>query len=350
MANLNSTLSRHAHEHHRSSAANESAPPRLQQRNYFETPSAFEQVQKQPLQSSTNSNPNLPSPAQVPKKRDSRRPSHVTSKLSIQSQPERRPSFDGSMFPSDQQPTQETLQMYRQQVKKANDPILLLEFSKYVIQMAEHLGQEKQSSPQKQKALYSEAIKYIKKICSFKTSSLNDQQKAAVAEALVFYAECHGSGGLGIAVSHEKAFSLYAQASKLNHPQATYRVAVCNELGAGCKRDSGRAVQYFRKSAALGDSAGMYKMGLVMLNGLLGQTKNPREAISWLKRAAQIADHNNPHALHELGLIYEKEGIPNVIPDDNYARDLFTQASFLGYAPSQYRLGYAYEYGALGCA
>eukprot|EP00834_Sanchytrium_tribonematis_P000302 NODE_6_length_70510_cov_1.054395.p7 type:complete len:639 gc:universal NODE_6_length_70510_cov_1.054395:21643-23559(+) len=252
----------------------------------------------------------------------------------------------------DNQPTNATLQMYRDQLKKANDPILLLEFSKYLIQMSEHVLNEKASQQQiqqKQKQLQSEALKYIKKVTQNKVSNLNEQQKTAVSEGLVFLAECYGSGALNVGVDHEKAFQLYHQASKLNHPQATYRVAVCNELGAGCKRDSQRSVQYFRKSAALGDVAGMYKMGLIMLNGLLGQQRNPREAISWLKRAAQVADTSNPHALHELGLIYEKEGVPNIIPDENYSRDLFTQAAFLGYAPSQYRLGYIYEYGTLGC-
>ena len=252
----------------------------------------------------------------------------------------------------DNQPTHATLQMYREQLKKTGDPILLLEFSKYLIQLSEQVLTEKgtqQQLQQKQKQLQAEALKYIKKVTQNKVNSLNDQQKTAVSEGYVFLAECYGSGALGVNVDHEKAFSLYVQAAKLNHPQATYRVAVCHELGAGCKRDSQRAVQYFRKSAALGDVAGMYKMGLILLNGLLNQQKNPRESISWLKRAAQVADGTNPHALHELGLIYEKEGVPNVIPDENYARDLFTQAAFLNYAPSQYRLGYIYEYGTLGC-
>ena len=308
----------------------------------------------------TNSNPQMSvnqhqtSPASDTNSYQERRPSEVSSGYSFdvqQIQPQSQTPMN-QFAAGDTQPTHSTLQMYREQLKKTNDPISLLEFSKYLIQMSEQVLSEKgnpQQLAQKQKQLQAEALKYIKKVTQNKISNLNEQQKTAVSEGLVFLAECYGSGALGVNVDHEKAFSLYLQASKINHPQATYRVAVCNELGAGCKRDSNRAVQYFRKSAALGDVAGMYKMGLIMLNGLLGQQRNPREAISWLKRAAQVADGNNPHALHELGLIYEKEGIPNVIPDENYARDLFTQAAFLGYAPSQYRLGYIYEYGTLGC-
>lgn len=108
---------------------------------------------------------------------------------------------------------------------------------------------------------------------------------------------------------------------------------------------------WYKKASALGDTAAMYKLGMIMLKGLLGQTRNGREAINWLKRAADHADANNPHALHQLGLIYEQQADPNdfVIPDANYARELFAKAAELGYPPSQFRMGCSYEYGTMGC-
>lgn len=109
---------------------------------------------------------------------------------------------------------------------------------------------------------------------------------------------------------------------------------------------------WYKKAAALGDTAAMYKLGMIMLKGLLGQTRNGREAINWLKRAADHADAKNPHALHQLGLIYEQQAAdPNdfVIPDANYARELFAKAAELGYPPSQFRMGCSYEYGTMGC-
>lgn len=109
---------------------------------------------------------------------------------------------------------------------------------------------------------------------------------------------------------------------------------------------------WYKKAAALGDTAAMYKLGMIMLKGLLGQTRNGREAINWLKRAADHADAKNPHALHQLGLIYEQQAAdPNdfVIPDANYARELFSRAAELGYPPSQFRMGCSYEYGTMGC-
>jgi TPR repeat protein len=177
---------------------------------------------------------------------------------------------------------------------------------------------------------------------------------AGYPEAMFYLADCHGSGRLGLEVDPKEAFNLYQSAAKLNHPQSAYRVAVCCEMGAeeggGTKRDPLKALQWYKRAATLGDTPAMYKMGMILLKGLLGQPKNPREALSWLKRAAERADEENPHALHELGLLYESAA-PNdaIIRDENYSRQLFTQAAELGYKYSQFRLGSAYEYGMLGC-
>ncbi|KAG1217841.1 hypothetical protein G6F35_008809 [Rhizopus arrhizus] len=110
-------------------------------------------------------------------------------------------------------------------------------------------------------------------------------------------------------------------------------------------------MQFYRKAANLGNASAMYKLGMIILSGSIGQQKNPREALSWFLRAAQIADEKHPHALHELGLLYENlsNRIPSVIPDLDYARELFSQAALLGYAPSQFKLGWAYENGQLNC-
>ncbi|RIA99071.1 hypothetical protein C1645_747892 [Glomus cerebriforme] len=144
------------------------------------------------------------------------------------------------------------------------------------------------------------------------------------------------------------------QASKQNHAAATYRTAVCYEYGAGTKRDPNRATQFYKKAAALGDTAAMYKLGIIMLKGLLSQNPNPRDAVIWLKRAAANADEENPHALHELGLLHakpEKEPpeIPSLIRSEKHAIEEFKKAAELGYAPSCFKLGCCYEYGQLGC-
>ncbi|KAI1015532.1 hypothetical protein LB503_009709 [Fusarium chuoi] len=145
---------------------------------------------------------------------------------------------------------------------------------------------------------------------------------------------------------HKEAFTQYQSAAKLGHPAAAYRTAVCCEIGheegGGTRKDPMKAIQWYKRAATLGDPPAMYKVGMILLKGLL--------AVGWLKRAAERADGENPHALHELGLLYESAQ-PNdaIIRDEAYAYSLFLQAADLGYKFSQYRLGCAFEYGLLGC-
>jgi TPR repeat protein len=106
-------------------------------------------------------------------------------------------------------------------------------------------------------------------------------------------------------MDHEKAFGLYLQASKQNHPAATYRVAVCYEVGAGTKKDGSKAILYYRRAYLLGNGTAMYKLAMILLRGELGVAPNPKEGISLLKKAINTGGDAAPHALYELGLLYE---------------------------------------------
>lgn len=174
------------------------------------------------------------------------------------------------------------------------------------------------------------------------------------AAAMFFMADCLGRGVFGAEPDNKEAFTLYQSAAKLGNAAAAYRTAVCCEIGheegGGTRKDPLKAIQWYKRAAMLGDTPAMYKVGMILLKGLLGQPKNPREAVGWLKRAAERADAENPHALHELALLYESAQ-PNdaILRDEAYALSLFKQAAELGYKFSQFRLGAAYEYGLMGC-
>lgn len=259
--------------------------------------------------------------------------------------------------------TKQAVDEYRNRIKSDPDPETQFNFARFLIEAARRLavatqsggGLEDAKSVRKYRdSLLQEALKLVKRLAT-QGSGLG---KPAYADAQFFLANCLGHGALGLTVDHEKAYNLYVQASKQNHPAATYRTAVCNEVGAGTRRDPARAVLFYRKASALGDTAGMYKLGMILLNGLLGQPKNPREAANWLKKAAAQADEENPHALHELAALYEKpqeflqngQPVPSpVVRDEAQARELYTQAAQLGHSPSQYKLGSCYEYGSLTC-
>jgi TPR repeat protein len=242
--------------------------------------------------------------------------------------------------------TKQYVDDYRKRMKDDPDAEAQFAFSKYLIEAAKKLGDEISSHDPRlgrkyRDSLLAESLRNIKKLA---------ESKQPYADAQFFLANLYGTGQLGLQVDHEKAYYLYLMASKLNHPAATYRSAVCNEIGAGTKKDFNRAVLFYRKAAALGDTAAMYKLGMILLGGLLHQARNLRESIVWLRRAAAQADEDNPHALHELALLHERPNNGGVVPHDpNMARELFSQAAQLGYAPAQFRLGACHEFGNLGC-
>src|SRR6185436_5554038 len=66
-------------------------------------------------------------------------------------------------------------------------------------------------------------------------------------------------------------------------------------------------------------------------------------------RAAENANEEFPHALHEMSELHEK-GVDNVCyVDIEYSVQLLVEAANLNYAPSAFKLGECYEYGKMGC-
>ncbi|OMP84786.1 Chitin synthase regulatory factor 3 [Diplodia seriata] len=236
---------------------------------------------------------------------------------------------------------------------RASDKDLQLRLAKKLVEaaavLADEGGRADPKTRNKNRERYTmEAHKIVKKLAHNKHP-----------ESMFYMADSMGSGQLGFERSEKDAFSLYLEAAKLGHAQAAYRTAVCCEIGAedggGTRKDPVKAVQWYKRSAALGDTAAMYKMGMIQLKGLLNQPKAPQEAITWLKRAADHANEENPHALHELALLYSnkagsRDAAADVVArDEQYAFNLFKKAAEFGYKFSQFRLGEAFEYGMLGC-
>ena len=244
--------------------------------------------------------------------------------------------------------TKEFVAEYRTRMKTDPDPEAQFAFAMYLIDAAKRIADPHDSPKQQRKyrdALLGESLRLIKKLATQNVAP----GKPPWAEAQYFLGHCYGKGSLGLSIDHAKSYHMYVQASKQNHPTATYRTAVCNEVGAGTKRDYQRGMLFYRKAASLGDTAGMFKLGMILLYGLLDQPRQPREAIVWLRRAAGQADEDNPQALHELAMQHENPSNAVVPYDPVLARDLYTQAAHLGYSPSQCKLGDAYANGVLAC-
>ena len=195
--------------------------------------------------------------------------------------------------------SQQELEQLRQAVRtNPNDHKAQLALAKSMVEGANMFADDrgrtdpKQRNKNREKIVF-DAYKLVKKLVS-----------NGYPEAMFYLADCHGRGLLGLETDHKEAFGLYQSAAKAGHPQSAYRLAVCCEMGqeegGGTRRDPLKAIQWYKQAATLGNTPAMYKMGMIQLKGLLGQSRNPREAILWLKRAAERADEENPHALHEL--------------------------------------------------
>jgi TPR repeat protein len=239
--------------------------------------------------------------------------------------------------------TKKYIDDYRQRIKADPDPEAHFAYARYLIDAAKRIGSDAKDQRAVKKyrdLLIQEALRVVKRLAT---------QGEPHDEAQFFLANCYGTGMLGLQVDHEKAYHLYLQAAKQNHAAATYRVAVCNEIGAGTRKEPPRAAAFYRKAASLGDTAAMYKLGMILLQGSLGEARNGREAVSWLRRAAEQADEENPHALHELAILHEAPGGQVVPHDPLQAKEYYSRAAYLGYTQSQHKLGQCYEFGTLGC-
>ncbi|KAF9011135.1 hypothetical protein BDQ17DRAFT_1345552 [Cyathus striatus] len=244
---------------------------------------------------------------------------------------------------------EQTLELYRNNAKKTQDPQLQFEFAVFLMDASKSF-----TIPQLTPSNVIEVEKAIEKrdeIIREGVSLLKRLADRGHPESQYFLADCYANG-IGTAKSKQdfdRAYPLFVLAAKHGHPDAAYRAGTCCENGWGCRRESAKALQFFRKAAAALHPGAMYRLGIAELNGELSLSKSPKEGVKWLKRSAEHATAEFPHALHELALLHER-GIDNVLfVDYEYSTELLAQAAELGYAPSAYRLGECYEYGKMGC-
>ena len=191
---------------------------------------------------------------------------------------------------------QELEQLRQATVRRPDDQATQLNLAKKLVEASVVLVDERSDPRTKSKnreKYISDAYKIVKKLSS-----------NGYTEATFYLADAYSRGTLSLESDTREAFKLYQTAAKSGHAQAAYRVAVCCEIGqeegGGTSRDAVKAMQWYKRAATLGDTPAMYKMGIISLKGLLGQPRNPKEALEWLKKAADRADRQNPHALHEL--------------------------------------------------
>ncbi|MCJ1380856.1 hypothetical protein MMC17_003965 [Xylographa soralifera] len=259
--------------------------------------------------------------------------------------------------------TRKTLEMYRANVKKTNDPAIQYEFAIFMINAAQEAtanGQDLNNAERHQSPL---------PIRNFDGSAADESAGEPNAELLQEakqilqrlsdksypYAQYYLADGYASGLfnkgreNNDRAFPLFVASSKHGHAEAGYRAALCYEFGWGTRSDPTKAVQFYRQAASKNHPGAMTRLALACLGGELGLGDRYREGLKWLKRAAEAADFQYNSAPYELGLLHESGYGDDVFQDESYAAQLFTQSADLGHAEANYRLGDAYEHGKLTC-
>ena len=242
--------------------------------------------------------------------------------------------------------TKKTLEMYRANVKKTNDPTIQYEFAVFMVNAAAEAPSEQpptsdgaESSTSSQADLLREARHILQR--------LSDR---SYPFAQYYLADGYASGLFNKGVpDNDRAFPLFIAASKHGHAEAGYRAALCYEFSWGCRKDLQKAVQFYRQSASKNHPGAMSRLGRACMVGDMGLANRYREGLKWLKRAAESADFQYNSAPYELGLLHETGYGDDIFRDPSYAAQLFTQSADLGHVEANYRLGDAYEHGKLDC-
>lgn len=287
-------------------------------------------------------------------------------------------------------PRIKTIELYRKNAKKSNDPQVLFQYAQYMLQTALVLDNAQLSlvsspnisdaatpivSPSKPDRLAS-SLTVGKKHTKSKSASssfefdvadggeIDDVKlKQALLKEAVHYlrklsdkgyvdaqyllGDAYSSGALG-KVDNREAFHLFQTAAKHGHTESAYRTSYCYEEGLGTGRDARKALEYLKMAASKNHPSSMYKLGVYSFYGRMGLPDNinsKKAGIKWLTRASNVANELIAAAPYELGKIHYDGFKDIVISDRKYALELYSQAAALGHVQSAAILGKAYEMG-----
>ena len=255
--------------------------------------------------------------------------------------------------------TKQTLEMYRANVKKTNDPTIQYEFAVFMVNTAQETASNSQDSDSQQRSSPKSGKNDIHNPSSVASQAELLREARSILQRLsdrsypfaqYYLADGYASGLFNKGVEdYDRSFSLFVAASKHGHAEAGYRAALCYEFGWGTRKDPLKAVQFYRQSASKNHPGAMTRLGKACLMGDMGLGSRYREGLKWLKRASESADYQYNSAPYELGLLHETGFGDDIFQDESYAAQLFTQSADLGHMEANYRLGDAYEHGKLSC-
>ncbi|AOW06513.1 YALI0F01925p [Yarrowia lipolytica CLIB122] len=274
-------------------------------------------------------------------------------------------------------PRIKTIELYRKNAKKSNDPAVQYQFAQYLLQTALMAGANKHSptssmlsnvsntsplpspagrdeSPRRpgQKMDEDKAAEQLKKdLLKEAIVHLRRLVDRGHPDAQYLLGDAYFSGAFG-KPDLKDAYTLFQMASKHGHPEATYRAALCLEEGWGCSKDTRKAVQMYRAAASKQHVGAMFRLGMACFYSLMGIPNidaSKLEGVKWLSRAAENASELYPRGPFELAKIYEVGYKDLIIKDNDYAVQLYVRSADLNFAPAASLMGHAYEHGTLNC-
>lgn len=158
-------------------------------------------------------------------------------------------------------------------------------------------------------------------------------------------------GKFGVAADKKEAFRCYSRAADRLYARAEYRLGMLYEAA----NDPAKALRHYHKGVEQGDSASLYRLGMMTLRGQHGQVQDYMRGVDLIRRSADLADENSPQGAYVYGMLLANQ-IPQIqIPDgmikldEPGARHYIEKAAFLKFAKAQLKMGSAYELGSLGC-
>jgi TPR repeat protein len=158
-------------------------------------------------------------------------------------------------------------------------------------------------------------------------------------------------GKFGYETNKKEGFLAYRRAAERGYARAEYRIGMQFESS----NNPAKAIEYYQKGVAMGDSAANYRLGMMTLLGQHGAQQNYQKGVDLIRFSAESADENAPQGAYIYGLLLARE-LPNIsIPDQflpsdyNEAKLFLEKAAYLGFAKAQLKMGHAYELCQLGC-
>ncbi|CAN8104806.1 unnamed protein product [Discula destructiva] len=170
-------------------------------------------------------------------------------------------------------------------------------------------------------------------------------------EAIFMKAKWEEFGKFGERQDRKNAFMRYRAAAEQGWARADYRIGMLYENS----NDVDKALQHYYNGERAGDSAAMYRLGMMSLLGQHGQRQDFLRGVEMVNRAADTADEDAPQGAYVCGMLIARDLPDIVVPEDllpykvDTARQYIEKAAYLGFAKAQLKMGQAYELCQLGC-